>query len=128
MFIDTSPELTIGNRADITDFKLGSLVEVVFTSTVADRIVTYLGTVAARPEDKAQDSEVCNKYGDERILTVLPTYTIKTSSTIVTEKQPLDDGQYVAIDTQISAADLIFDPESPHFVIKSVEAPIPTSR
>ncbi|MDL2342020.1 MAG: hypothetical protein QFB87_03010 [Patescibacteria group bacterium] len=118
--IDLTVPATLG-------YYLDQLVEVVYTSPISDRVTTYLGLIAARPEDKAKLTVICNKYGGERILTVAQTYTIATISQSIVQRHIDEFGELQTIEFDVHPADLVFDPASDQYKITAVEAIIPAA-
>lgn len=119
-------ELIKGAETVQTRFAIGSLVEVKFENAECHRIITYLGTVVARPEDKAPQTIVTEKQlllaaGEtEGILSLHQTYTINIHEKALVVTAPTPDGY--APDPAVLApklTDLIFDPGNPAFSIQA---------
>lgn len=108
---------------------IGMMVEVIYDLPAQERKIAYLGTVATRPEDKAKQTVVTNKYGPERIMTMAETYTLTTISKTIHQYVETDDGPEI-IESKNSeyVADLIFDPTNPAFTIKPVPELVPQPR
>ena len=116
-----------------TDYQVGQFVEVIYTSPTTERrpyysrVMQFLGTVAARPEDKTNQLVYSERRGDIEILDipVAPTYTIRTLAQTLIESEELPCGTLQLERTPYSPADLIFDPSNVLYDINPVGASAP---
>jgi len=125
----TTSELIDITKRPEKSFPVGSMIEVVYDMPELDRKTTYLGTVAVRPEEKAKQTVVTNKYGDERIIQVAATYTLKTIAKSIHYYIATDDGlEIIESNNCRYVADLVFDPSHPAFSITPAPEIAPEQR
>ena len=104
----------ISDRAT-TDFNIGDHVEVRATSALNDDYILYIGQISRRPEDKAEDTTVTSKYGEERIIGLAPTYTVDCIAKTRYKKNARRffwKQRYAPVEV-MNPATLIFNPSSP---------------
>lgn len=123
-------ELVGFDQQQESSFAIGEQVEV--TSVIRtsesgheyleDKII-YIGHILARPEDKLTETTSTRKYGDDRIVSLWPTYTIDVvAKTRYTTIELL--GESVSLETvDPYPPTLIVDPLSPSYSIRPYATP-----
>ena len=125
----TTLELIDVTKHSEVSHPIGTIIEVIYDIPDLQRKIAYLGIVAVRPDDKAKQTVVTNKYGAERILGVAETYTLTTLSKTIHNYIETDDGlEIIESNESSSLADLIFDPKSAAFTITPAPELVPQPR